>query len=135
MIGAGSVRGLTAMIATEGNFVSCAVTPTNACKHCQQSRHGVNTVDAPLQERVKSQKKLNFVYFHYRKPFKVDILLSRATSPAPFQTGLKIEFVAWLSGTSERPTNLSGDVTLAQTKEDKDIFFTKTGVICHVELK
>jgi hypothetical protein len=31
-----SVRELTVMIATEGIFVWYAVTPTSACKHCQQ---------------------------------------------------------------------------------------------------
>jgi hypothetical protein len=31
-------------------------------------RHGVNTVDAPLQERVKSRKKRNRVYLRDRKP-------------------------------------------------------------------
>jgi hypothetical protein len=34
--GVGSVRGLTVMIANEGIFVWCAVTPASACKHCQQ---------------------------------------------------------------------------------------------------
>jgi len=44
----------------------------NAHKHVQalptMPRHGVNTVDAPLQERVKSGKKLNRVYLRDRKP-------------------------------------------------------------------
>jgi hypothetical protein len=31
-------------------------------------RHGANTVDAPLQERVKSRKKLNRSYLRDRKP-------------------------------------------------------------------
>ena len=43
-------------------------------------RHGVNTVDAPLQERVKSRK--NYIVFIsvIGNPLKVDILLSRATT-------------------------------------------------------
>jgi len=31
-------------------------------------RHGVNTVDVPLQKRAKSRKKLNRVYLRDRKP-------------------------------------------------------------------
>ena len=31
-------------------------------------RHGANTVDAPLQERVKSRKKLKRSYLRDRKP-------------------------------------------------------------------
>jgi hypothetical protein len=42
--GVGSVRGLTVMIATEGFFVWCAVTPTSACKHCQQCLGTVSTL-------------------------------------------------------------------------------------------
>jgi hypothetical protein len=42
--GVGSVRGLTVMIATEGIFVWCAVTPTSACKHCQQYLGTVSTL-------------------------------------------------------------------------------------------
>jgi|AntAceMinimDraft_5_1070358.scaffolds.fasta_scaffold141559_1 hypothetical protein len=68
--GVGYVRGLTVMIATEGIFVWCAVTPTS----------GVNTVDAPLQERGKSRKKLNRDFSVIGNPLKVDFLLSRATS-------------------------------------------------------
>ena len=42
-------------------------------------RHGVNTVDAPLQERAKSRK--NYIVFIsvIENPPKVDILMSRAT--------------------------------------------------------
>ena len=42
-------------------------------------RHGVNTVDAPLQERVKSRKNRVVFISVIKKPPKVDILLSRAT--------------------------------------------------------
>jgi hypothetical protein len=42
-------------------------------------RHGVNTVDAPLQERVKSRKKTIVFISVIGNPLKVDILLSRAT--------------------------------------------------------
>jgi hypothetical protein len=55
--GVGSVRGLAVMIATEGFF---CLAPCNAHKREQalptMPLHGVNTVDAPLQERVKSRK-------------------------------------------------------------------------------
>jgi hypothetical protein len=55
--GAGSVRGLTVIIATEGNF--CLVR-CNAHKRVHalptMPLHGANNVDAPLQERVKSRK-------------------------------------------------------------------------------
>jgi hypothetical protein len=44
--GVGSVRGLTVMIATEGIFVWCAVTPTSVCKHCQQCLGTVPTLSA-----------------------------------------------------------------------------------------
>ena len=79
--GVGSVRGLTVMIATEGIFVWCAVTPTSACKHCQQYLGTVsnNTVDAPLQERVKSRKNRVVFITVIENPPKVDILQSRAT--------------------------------------------------------
>ena len=42
-------------------------------------RHGVNTVDAPLQERVKSRKNCIVLISVIENPPKVDILLSRAT--------------------------------------------------------
>jgi hypothetical protein len=42
--GVGSVRGLTVMIATEGIFVWCAVTPTSACKHGKQYLGTVSTL-------------------------------------------------------------------------------------------
>jgi len=42
-------------------------------------RHGVNTVDAPLQERVKSRKNRVVFISVIENPPKVDILLSRAT--------------------------------------------------------
>jgi hypothetical protein len=42
-------------------------------------RHGVNTVDAPHQERVKSRKKYIVLISVIGNPLKVDILLSRAT--------------------------------------------------------
>jgi hypothetical protein len=41
-------------------------------------RHGVNTVDAPLQERVESRKKIVFISV-IGNSLEVDILLSRAT--------------------------------------------------------
>ena len=43
-------------------------------------RHGVNTVDAPLQERVKSRKNCIVFISVIENPPKVDILLSRATN-------------------------------------------------------
>ena len=69
--GVGSVRGLTVMIATAHKRVQALPT---------MPRHGVNTVDAPLQERVKSRK--NYIVFIsvIGNPLKVDILLSRATT-------------------------------------------------------
>jgi hypothetical protein len=42
-------------------------------------RHRVNTVDAPLQERVKSGKNCIVFISVIENPPKVDILLSRAT--------------------------------------------------------
>jgi hypothetical protein len=42
-------------------------------------RHGVNTVDAPLQVRVKSQKNYIVLISVIGNSTKVDILLSRAT--------------------------------------------------------
>jgi hypothetical protein len=55
--GVGSVRWLAVVIATEEVFAWRVVTPTSACKHCQQFLcMGVSTVDAPLQEREKSRK-------------------------------------------------------------------------------
>jgi heme A synthase len=42
--GVGSVRGFTAMIATEGIFVWCTETPTSACKHWQQCLGTVSTL-------------------------------------------------------------------------------------------
>jgi hypothetical protein len=42
-------------------------------------RHGVNTVDAPLQERVKFRKNCIVFISVIENPPKVDILLSRAT--------------------------------------------------------
>jgi hypothetical protein len=41
--------------------------------------YGTKTVDAPLQERVKSHKKLNRAFSVIVNPLKVDILLSRDT--------------------------------------------------------
>jgi hypothetical protein len=78
--GVSSVRGLAVMIATEGIF---CLARCNAHERVQalptMPRHGVNTVDAPLQERVKSRK--NYIVFIsvIGNPLKVDILLSRAT--------------------------------------------------------
>jgi hypothetical protein len=43
------------------------------------SLHGVNTVDAPLQERGKSRKKQNRAFLVIENPLKMDIQLSRAT--------------------------------------------------------
>jgi hypothetical protein len=42
-------------------------------------RHGANTVDAPLQERVKSRKNWIVFISVIENPPKVDIQLSRAT--------------------------------------------------------
>jgi hypothetical protein len=42
-------------------------------------RHGVDTVDAPLQERVKSRKNCIVFISVIENPLKVYILLSRAT--------------------------------------------------------
>jgi hypothetical protein len=46
-------------------------------------RHGVNTVDAPLQERVKSRKNCIVFISVIENPPKLDILLSRATFIPP----------------------------------------------------
>ena len=48
----GSVRGLTAMVATE-DFFWCAVTPTSARTHCGQYLY---TVPAPSKRRRKDMK-------------------------------------------------------------------------------
>jgi hypothetical protein len=40
--------------------------------------HGANTVDAPLQERVKSRNNLIVFISVIRNPLKVDARLSRA---------------------------------------------------------
>jgi hypothetical protein len=72
--GVGFVRGLTAMIATEGLFL-CAVTLTSARKHCE---HGVSTIDAPQKKRQKSRKNYILLISVIGNPLKVDILLSRA---------------------------------------------------------
>jgi hypothetical protein len=50
--GAGSVRGLAVMIATEGIFVWCAVTPASACKSSQ-----VNTLPKAKSETRSKQNK------------------------------------------------------------------------------
>ena len=72
----GSVRGLTAVIATEGFLVRC-----NAHKRAQALQtiplHGVNTVDAPRQERGKYQKNYVVLISVIGNPLKVGILLSR----------------------------------------------------------
>jgi len=62
------VRGLTVIIATGGIFVWRAVTHKRVHALPTMPRHGVNTVDAPLQERGKSRKKINRVYLRDRKP-------------------------------------------------------------------
>jgi hypothetical protein len=55
----------------------------NAHKHVQASPimplYSANTVDAPLQERGKSRKKINRVFLMIGNPLKMDIRLSRAT--------------------------------------------------------
>jgi hypothetical protein len=58
--GVGSLRGLAVMIATEGNFVWCAVTPTSACKHLQQYRCTVSALSAGRFNNVKSPEKNKF---------------------------------------------------------------------------
>jgi hypothetical protein len=55
--GVGSVRGLTVMIATEGNFVWCAVTPTSASKHCQQCLCTVPTLSTRSFKNEKGPEK------------------------------------------------------------------------------
>jgi epoxyqueuosine reductase QueG len=44
IVGVGSVRGLTVMIATEEISVWRAVTPASVCKHCQQCLGTVSTL-------------------------------------------------------------------------------------------
>jgi hypothetical protein len=56
--GVGSVRGLTVMIATEGIFVWCAVTPTSACKHFQQCAFSIHL---PLQGANTSTRRFKDV--------------------------------------------------------------------------
>jgi hypothetical protein len=77
--GVGSVRGLTVMIATEGIFVWCAVTPTGACKHCQQCLCTVSTLPTRRSKNVGSPEKINRVFLVIGNPLKKDIQLSRAT--------------------------------------------------------
>jgi hypothetical protein len=81
MIGVvGVVRGLTLMIATEGIFVWCVVTPTSACKHYQRCLCTVPTLSTRRFKNVESpEKKLNRALTVIRNPLKVDFLVSRAT--------------------------------------------------------
>jgi hypothetical protein len=74
-----SLRGLTAMIATEGFFwVLC-----NAHKRAQALRkiplHGANTFDAPRQGRGKSRNNSVVFISVIGNPLKVGIQLSWAT--------------------------------------------------------
>ena len=48
-------------------------------------RHGVNTVDAPLQERAKSRKNLIVFISVIGNPLKMGIQLSRGTSVVYFE--------------------------------------------------
>jgi hypothetical protein len=76
--GVGSVRRLTVMIATERNFVWCAVTPTSACKHCQQCLCTVSSLSTRRFKNVVSPEKINHVFLLIGNPLKMDIQLSRA---------------------------------------------------------
>jgi hypothetical protein len=57
-------------------------------------RHGVNTVDAPLQERVKSGKNCIVFISVIENPPKVDILLSRASYMVVCKRNLLGRFLA-----------------------------------------
>jgi hypothetical protein len=59
--GVDSVRGLAVMIATEGIFVWCAVTPTSACKHFQQCLCTVSTLSTRRFKNVESPEKNKIV--------------------------------------------------------------------------
>jgi hypothetical protein len=70
-------------------------------------RHGVNTVDAPLQERVKSRKNYIVLTSVIGNSLKVDILLSRATFVFDYRSGQtgtanhKKKIVKWIPRTNE----------------------------------
>jgi hypothetical protein len=66
--GMGSVRGLTMMIATEGIFVWCAVTPTSARKHSQQCLCTVSTLSTRRFKNVGSPEETNSCFPRDRKP-------------------------------------------------------------------
>jgi hypothetical protein len=80
--GVDSVRGLTVMVATEGIFVWRAVTPTSACKHCQQCLCTVSTLSTRRFKNVGSPEKLKSCFSVIETPLKMDIQLSRATTVA-----------------------------------------------------
>jgi hypothetical protein len=66
--GVGSVSGLTLMIVAEELFVWCAVTPTSACKHCQQCLCTVPTLSTRRIKNVESPEKTNTCFPRDRKP-------------------------------------------------------------------
>jgi hypothetical protein len=66
--GVGSVRGLTLMIAAEGIFVWCTVTPTSACKHCQQCLCTVSTLSTRRIKNLESPERTKTCFPGDRKP-------------------------------------------------------------------
>jgi hypothetical protein len=56
------------MIAMEGFFLWCAVTPTSARKDCEQYLYTVSALSTRRGKNVKVREKLNRVYLRDRKP-------------------------------------------------------------------
>jgi hypothetical protein len=85
-------------------------------------RHGVNTVDAPLQERAKSRK--NYIVFIsvIGNPLKVDILLSRVTFmflPVEFSKTARSSFIE-----SNEQKNEERAVLLISTDKTPNLHFS-----------
>jgi hypothetical protein len=67
--GVGSVRGLTEVMAMEGIFFWCAVTPTSARRHCEQDLCTVSALPMRRSKNAKSaEKKLYRASLRDRKP-------------------------------------------------------------------
>jgi hypothetical protein len=79
--GVGSVRGLTEMMAMEGIFFWCAVTPTSARRHCEQDLCTVSALPMRRSKNAKSAEKNYIVLlFVIGNPLIIGIQLSRATN-------------------------------------------------------
>jgi len=64
------MRGLTEMIATEGTFFWCAVTPRSARKHYEKGLCTVSELPMNRGKNLKSPGKLNLVNLRDWKPLK-----------------------------------------------------------------